>query len=535
MRFFRVLGLLVLVGSTSITTGASTAYAWTRTVVHSARATVDLKRDASLDVLLRLDVEVQAGWLHEVEIVDLGAGMELDRNRPPYFRSEDGEVYRPDAELSDEGQIRLRFARRDAPRRGDYKLFIRYRTPADVSALEVEGEKRARVVWSLPAWETGLHGVSVEIRAPRGASVPDEMRDPPPGMSFELKEGPQRTILRWQRIHLPRMTAWPLAVELSPDAIALPPRQAETPPAAGFRPLQPDDDRPLAWAVGVLALLAWLKRRLIEARFGRSTLWLPIGWPATFVASATVVLLVQWLAPAQPGWGLPLVLLVLRRPTRFAADIASRRFTPARPAMLRSGQSSSLLDATTGTGATVLLACGIVMFALGQPLGVLLIAPIFLFETRLHVPPDAAEATGVLADFLAALRLPAEAPSMSFRWECADDAMPRVRIHMPRTRTGTLSVSFAVTTRSLGFAHQRDVALMIETRAQSDADDVMRRRLPSTLERREADGRVFRIAEWRPEALELLRVLGSVRPKPVKSSRGTWLLKEISEPRREAA
>ena len=43
------------------------------------------------------------------------------------------------------------------------------------------------------------------------------------------------------------------------------------------------------------------------------------------------------------------------------------------------------------------------------------------------------------------------------------------------------------------------------------------------------------LVEWDSEALELLRVLAREAPRPMKASRGTWLLREISEPGRKAA
>jgi hypothetical protein len=43
------------------------------------------------------------------------------------------------------------------------------------------------------------------------------------------------------------------------------------------------------------------------------------------------------------------------------------------------------------------------------------------------------------------------------------------------------------------------------------------------------------LLEWNREAVELLRVLARKAPKPLQASRGTWLLREISEPRRKAA
>ena len=115
MRFTRWIGLFSVV-LVMVLSQAEPAHAWTRTVVHSARATVEVEPDATLYVLLRLDVEVHAGWLHEIELVDLGPDVELDRYRPPYFRSDEGEIFRPEAELHEDGRIRLSFARREAPR-----------------------------------------------------------------------------------------------------------------------------------------------------------------------------------------------------------------------------------------------------------------------------------------------------------------------------------------------------------------------------------------------------------------------------------
>jgi len=92
MRLSRDIGLLLLVLA-AVLGSSSPAQAWTRTVVKGARATVDIGPDATLNILLRLDVEVHAGWLHELEMVGLGEGVELDRYRPPYFRSEEGEIW----------------------------------------------------------------------------------------------------------------------------------------------------------------------------------------------------------------------------------------------------------------------------------------------------------------------------------------------------------------------------------------------------------------------------------------------------------
>ncbi|MBW2161023.1 MAG: hypothetical protein JRH14_13875, partial [Deltaproteobacteria bacterium] len=115
MRPSRVSALLLFV-FVAVLGSSSPAQAWTRTVVEGARATVNVERDATLSILLRLDVEVHAGWLHEMELAGLGPDVDLDLYRPPYFRSEEGEIFRPDAEVREGGIIHLSFPRREAPR-----------------------------------------------------------------------------------------------------------------------------------------------------------------------------------------------------------------------------------------------------------------------------------------------------------------------------------------------------------------------------------------------------------------------------------
>jgi hypothetical protein len=77
--------------------------------------------------------------------------------------------------------------------------------------------------------------------------------------------------------------------------------------------------------------------------------------------------------------------------------------------------------------------------------------------------------------------------------------------------------------------------LLVQTRAQSEADDVMRRRTEARDGLREEDGSILRLVAWDTDGIELLRVLARKSPNPVKRSRGTWLLREISESGRKAA
>jgi hypothetical protein len=64
---------------------------------------------------------------------------------------------------------------------------------------------------------------------------------------------------------------------------------------------------------------------------------------------------------------------------------------------------------------------------------------------------------------------------------------------------------------------------------------LMRRRNYGQAGLREEDGSILRLVAWDADAIDLLRALAHKTPKPVKTSRGTWLLREISEPGRQAA
>jgi len=533
MRPRRVSGLLFLLFAASLS-AASPARAWTRTVVQSARATVEVERDATLHILLRLDVEVHAGWLQELELVDLGPDVELDRYRPPYFRSEEGEVFRPEAEIHEDGRIRLWFHRREAPRRGEYRVFMRYRTKADARALEVRGQPRARIVWSVPAWETGLHDVSVEIRAPKGAVVPDETQDTSPGVDVKVTERQGGTVVRWRRIHVPRMTAWPLTLDVPAGSIELPAALEAAPTPDGFRPLKVPEERKVAWALLLLAAIALFKRRSIETKLGAEQLLVRASWPMVLGSVTAWVAAAQWFVPMHMAWGLPLICLALHRPIH-ATLRAPRTWSAAALSELKDTEPPDFLDATTPFGAAAFVACSASLFAVGQPTGALLLLPVFLLGARPHLEPNAVESLGALRELAASLRLPPGAPAMCFRWERADDGCPRLRVHLPTSRVGLLSLSFVLTSSALGFLRPRRVMLLVQTRAQSEADDVMRRRTEARDGLREEDGSILRLVAWDTDGIELLRVLARKSPNPVKRSRGTWLLREISESGRKAA
>ncbi len=517
---------------------ASPAGAWTRTVVKSANATVEVGPDASMSVLLKLDVQVQAGWLHELELAGVGSEVELDRRRPPYLYSEDGETYRPEAEITEDGLIRLSFERRGAPRKGEYRVVLRYRSEGEARPLGGADSDRARFAWTLPAWETGLHEVSVDIRAPKGAFVPHELQDMGPGVELSVTNRQNVTQLEWRRIHLPRHTPWKLIFDVPTSAVTLPPAAPDEPTPSGFRPLDVEERHPLPWAVALLTCLVLLKRRAIEMRTGPSSLVVRSSWAVVLMAAASVLALSLWVAPHDIICAIPMLVLTLHRPIKASTLPLERTWRPTAPIRQQERKMApiDLLDGTTAIGLVVLGASFAVAVVLDQPFAALFLLPVFFTGTRQHTVPTAEESAEKLRKFVADLRLTPEAPPMGLRWEtCGPDA-PRCRVFLPAERAGLLSLAFVVTTRMLGFIVRRQVMLLVETRAQSDADDLARRRIGVEPDFRSADGRIGRLVDWGPDTMALIRALGCQTPtKPVKVSKGTWLVRKITESQREAA
>lgn len=517
---------------------SSPAAAWTRTVVKSADATVEVDEDVWMSVLLKLDVEVQAGWLHELEFAGLGSDVEIDRRRPPYLRSDEGEIYRPEFEITEDGLIRLSFERRDAPRKGAYRVLLRYRTQGEARLLDGAEDDRARLAWTLPAWETGLHDVSVEIRAPRGASVPRELQDMGPGVDFDITKRLASTQIEWRRIHLPRHTPWTLAFDVPASAITLPPVAPEQPAPSGFRPLDAEEQPSLPWALALLACLVLLKRRSIEARVGPNALLVRTSWPVVLAAVSALVGLGVWLAPHDIVCAIPLLVFALHRPTRAEPFMLDRPWQAATPTVerFRKPVPTELLDGTTLIGLAVLATSCTVLALLDQALVSLFLLPVFFTGTRQHTPPRANESSEKLRGFVSQLRLPPEAPAIGLRWETCKGSAPRCSLVLPTERAGLLSLGFVVTTTTVGFVVRRSVMLLVETRTQSDADDLARRRISGFEAIRGEDGRIARLMEWGPDAMTLIRAFGcQASTRPPRVSKGTWLIREIAGSRREAA
>jgi hypothetical protein len=367
--------------------------------------------------------------------------------------------------------------------------------------------------------------------------VPIETQDTAPGVDFRIAERGKRTVVEWRRIHLPRMTAWPLALDVPVQAIALPVAAADTPDPTGFKPLAIPEKRPIAWALLLLAALVLLKRRSVEVRMGPWGLLVQAPWGAVLTITSVVLVIGQWWVPNYLVCALPLMAFSLHRPAKWTAPSEHKTWRPALSRELPETKvpASDFLDGTTVTGLTVLIAGGICLIALGQPTAALLLLPLFLTGTRHHMASTVSQTANALRVFATEFRSPIDAPEMSFSWELSSSGMPRLRVHLPTHRAGLMTLSFIVASSPLGFVLRHKIMLLVETRAQSDADDLTRRRTNAEPDLRSSDGRILRLVEWNTEAVELLRVLARKTPRPTKTSRGTWLLREISEPRRKAA
>lgn len=191
----------------------SRASAWTEANVVSARAEVRVDRDASAHVTLVCMVQIHGGWLEGLDITELDPDLLLDPERPPWVRDANGTELTPRIEVSG-GRIGISFRRRDAPRRGTLEVGIAYRTSLAHRATEVRPDGRVRVHWTMPAWRSGLDGVTIEMVVPSGAVAAELEEDRLVAVDVTRSHAGGETRVKWRRVHLPRTVAWTVAVDI---------------------------------------------------------------------------------------------------------------------------------------------------------------------------------------------------------------------------------------------------------------------------------------------------------------------------------
>jgi hypothetical protein len=281
LRFVLVLALALAQGL-----APSLASAWTAATVRTAHADVELLPDGRAHVAMTIRVRVDGGWLEGLEIEGLDRDAVLDPDRPLTFRDASGIALPVEVTARDGGRVSLRFARRAAPRRGEYEVDLAWSTAlGETSALDAD-TLEAR--WIFPAWHYGLDGVEIRWIVPEGSTQqPDDEITAP----IEIEVSPledARLAITHRRAHLPRTSdwetvvrvpraAWPHPVDGASEAPDEPSARAAASPEApsSLEPAssagEPAGDRTTWLGLALaIALAALLKRGDLEARARRS-------------------------------------------------------------------------------------------------------------------------------------------------------------------------------------------------------------------------------------------------------------------------
>jgi len=251
---------MAMVAATLLVLGAqpTVARAWTEARVESASAHVAIDAQGGADVIMVLRLHVRRGWLSALTLDGFDAGMTLSETDPPLLHplESEGPVYRPSVRASDGGRVRLGFERREAPRRGDYRVSLNYHV-----ALGVDPQSR-ELRFTLPGFEAGLDGVELVFELPAGTQLsPDSL----PEATTQVSEarGSNVTRITLRRAHVPRTVPWVVVFRLAGAAQPTPERAHTDAPQ---RPLASSSrGAPYAFAL-LFVLVGWIRRRRFAAR-----------------------------------------------------------------------------------------------------------------------------------------------------------------------------------------------------------------------------------------------------------------------------
>lgn len=198
----------------------TSAYAWTDASVQTVRAVVDIDQHGAAHVTLVAKVRVHGGWLTDFEVDGLDPDLTFDGQGAPWAVDEAGIAYAPTVTRVADGRVRVAFDRHNAPRRGICEIGFHYQTILAHRATTPSGEGESiRIRWTLPAWQTGLDGVTLTVSVPGRAEEvygDDEERDVATVHST-FENG--RTTLTYRRVHLPRTTPWTLEIDTPQSAM----------------------------------------------------------------------------------------------------------------------------------------------------------------------------------------------------------------------------------------------------------------------------------------------------------------------------
>jgi hypothetical protein len=479
---------------------ASTAAAWTRTTVESVRAHLDVDGRGAALVLLEVDLRVRGGWLSHFELAELGEGVVLDADKPPWLVGEDGRKYVPDARVRSDGRVEISFPRRSrAPWRGRYTLGVLYHVP-----LQADPEA-GTVRWTLPAWHVDLQNVVVKIEGAAGLELIDAGAE---NVDVHERTTGRRGQLKLTRAQLPRTLGWELEVAVPGSGPGS--AQGQTPDAT--RSGAPFSGAHLLACV-VLAVLAWLKRGLarLEARARGAVALplLPLGRPE--LAAALILgtgIAAGWLHAShpQPALGL-LILTAAMGLTRGARRAAMRPGTTRRAVAALDVQRArrqrlhtllgprAWLDATTPPGALLLLTSGglVLLWTRAQvdPIWLecwLAALPLYLNATRWQMPRSDGETLLQLGRLQEPLRRVLRAHDGRLDVEVdASGAQPQLVVRLAAPVEGLRGLRLA---QGFGQGHGRGALVWCAVcEVGSTAEARLARAMPHARRQRSADGR----------------------------------------------
>jgi len=481
------------------------ALAWTEARIESAHATVEVEESGAAEVELELLVHVHRGWLTSLRLAGFDPGLALSEDERPSLRPADAEqpARFPEVRVGDDGSLAMNFPDRDGPRRGDYRLRLRYRTP-----LPADADAAANVHFTLPGFEAGLDGVELVFRAPLGTRLASDSL-PEATTQVELSEANGKSVLSLRRAHVPRTVPWTVELVL-PNAGAAVVHDTTTSADAPNASSSSARRAPWALALVLVVLGPWRRRRFAKraSELGmKSVALLPFMPPLARDACVLVGALGYARAlPEEPVAALVfLSFAVLAQLERVPTQLRPARpgaFVPAtyadrakarRARLLRPLRIDAWLDATEPTGllALALVVSGLSWLAASEaparllissvPFASLWLVPTFL-SGHARALPATMDARLSWADGVAS-RLEGSPHGLHVLLHRATDGRvqdARVDVELARPETGLLRLQILMApSPGLSVSHGRPAALLL-TRAQSPADFAASRAFPDT-------------------------------------------------------
>ncbi len=568
--------LVIALAASLVAAYARPAHAWTEARVTTAAATITVGSTGHADVDLELGLGIDAGWLEGLEIAGLDPDLVLDSAHPVVLVGEDGQRFEPAVRALEDGRVQLSFARRDAPRRGRYRTRIRYGAELAGRAAAPTGRGTVRFEWTLPGWQSGLDGVTVQIVAPPGATLPPDQVSAQASIRADVRATAAGSILSLRRAHLPRTLPWTVAFEVPEsslhESLRGPRAHDELPPAMAPAPREPALPVAMKALVLLFAAAAIAKRaaydRAVRARGAAPRPLVPVGRLVHAIAVIACASAAAWLGDAGfELFALPLVAIVALSLQRRVSMVTSPRlgaFHPARPEHFAAARRARLrdrleplrfLDASEPSGAIITalaIACifflpsneaGAPALAFGKAHGAALFAVLMLTSPATRLPATPELRLDALIGLATRLRAPLSgaSPAMALRLVVHEDADgraqdARLRICTEHRPEGLVRLDLVRLDRDGLGGHRTGHALLVVTRAGTPAERAVASALPRGGVQRAPAGRRARLASIRRDLEPVLVALAAAarpagaRPEVPRSARAVAAATLVAEP-----